>query len=186
MYSLYFYKAGQWDTDKIMSAYSAMPKSRKQRVDQITTNQVYKEFLIVEYQILKTVLNISATQDFSYTSLGKPFILGKPNFSISHSQDFLVIAVSNNDIGVDVQKVEKYNPSLAKKVLSLSELKLVENSKNKAYQFAKLWTKKEAKTKLLGGSVFDDTKNILNDSQNYKFWVSRKNGFVITICEKDL
>lgn len=186
MYSIYFYKIGQWDADKIMSAYASMPNSRKQRVDQITTNSIYKEFLIVEYQILKNVLNLDNGQDFSYTSLGKPYVSGKQNFSISHSQDFLVIAVSNNAIGIDVQKVNNYNANLAKKVLNEDELKLIESSKNKAYQFAKLWTKKEAKTKLLGGSVFDDTKNILKDEQKYTFDTKRKNGFVITVCEKDL
>ena len=160
-----------------------MPSSRKERVDKVVNNQVYKQFLIVEYAILKKVLGLNIGKDFCYTSLGKPYIDGAKNFSISHCEDILVIAVSNNKIGVDLEKIKEFNPKLAKKVLNDDEFEYICNSKDKNYQFAKLWTKKESFTKVFGKSVFDDTKNILKNAQNFTVVTKRKNGFVVTVCE---
>ena len=134
MYSLLFYKYGNWSSEKILAEYNALPSSRKVRVDSVANNAIYKEFLIVEYAMLKNILSLKLEQDFCYTPLGKPYIDGSKHFNISHCEDFLVIAVSNTEIGVDVEKVKEYNFKLANKVFNVSELAFVEKSKNKAYQ----------------------------------------------------
>lgn len=100
---------------------------------------------------------------FEVKKSGKPFCKNVDiEFSISHSGDFVVCAVSDKPIGIDIQKIVPYNEKIAKRVCSQEELKMIVNSTDKAKEFIKVWTKKEAALKRDEKSIFsDDIKNCL-------------------------
>lgn len=137
----------------------------KQKEQQNACNMLIVEIL-AKVVIKKTFGIDIAQQEFAYTEYGKPYLLNYPNvhFNISHSGEYVACAVSNKPIGVDIQKIEEYDPDVAKRVCNETELKQIEVSLDKASEFTKLWTQKEAVLKMHGtGIVGGDLKNCLNN-----------------------
>ena len=70
---------------------------------------------------------------------GKPY-LDKDYISISHSGEYVVVAISEKEIGVDIQKIE-----YREKVVSLFSEEVKD-----AHMFTRLWALKESYGKYLG------------------------------------
>ena len=72
-------------------------------------------------------------------------------FSLSHSGNFVAVAVSGEPVGVDIEKFDKprFNRSLAEKILTAREKGDISPN-----DLIALWTKKEAVFKLSGGKAF--------------------------------
>ena len=151
----------------------------KQKVKQNADNMLVGEIL-AKVAIKKTFGIDIAKQKLVYTEHGKPYLIDYPDihFNISHSAECVVCAVSNNPVGVDVQKIGEYNFDIAKRVCNEKELVQIENSLDKASEFTKLWTQKEAVLKMYGvGIASGDIKNCL-DGHNIQskriedYWLS--------------
>lgn len=83
---------------------------------------------------------------------GKPYIPTLPFFNISHSFPYVVCAVSNKEVGVDIEKISRMKTALSRKILSSAEYK-----NSQTVSGAKLltllcekWVRKEAYLKMLG------------------------------------
>ena len=84
------------------------------------------------------------------------------NFNVSHAEDFGIIAVSNNAVGVDVEYLNKnfdYSDILSH-VFSSQEIETIINADNKDYTFYKFWTRKEAIVKATGKGISDSFSQI--------------------------
>lgn len=107
--------------------------------------------------------------DLEYNSLvfltedgGKPYVEGDPfYFSLSHSGDYAVCAISDSPVGVDIEK----------------EKELSEKIKGRFAKNTVEWTEKEAKGKLTGNGFFDDTKDDFVFSHH-----KTTDGYIITVC----
>lgn len=98
------------------------------------------------------------------TSNGKPYIQGFPEFSISHKNNYLAIAISNTPIGIDIETEKEVKENIIKKFFSKNDY---ENYKNNKISGIELWCKKEALIKAYGGTVFDKIKYLgENDKDN--------------------
>ena len=111
-----------------------------------------------------------------YNEKRKPFTKANIQFSVSHSNDKLVIAFTlNQPIGVDIEWINPLiNPSdIAHLIFNTSDL-------NKFYQlhheeqrlyFFENWVIKEAALKALGTGFFEDPKNVIysRDSNRVSF-----------------
>ncbi len=151
----------------------------KQKIKQNADNMLIGE--ILAKMVIKKTFGIDISkQNFAYTEYGKPYLSNYPDvhFNISHSEKYVVCAVSDKPVGVDIQKIGAYNSRVVKKVFNEMESTQIENSSDKASEFTKLWTQKEAVLKMLGvGIAQEDIKNCL-DSQNVEsqriddYWLS--------------
>lgn len=180
---IYFDKFDNIDDKKYTLLYSFLPPSRKQKVDK-TKDEQTKKIQIVEYYLIKKHLGLLSQKDFSYNKYGKPYILGEKHFSISHTKTALVIAISDNEIGIDIQEISKPSERLIKKVLNESEMQQVQKSTSPSKEFTKLWTKKESYVKYNGTSIFNKTRDILIAAHNVTFHTIEKNNQIITTCTK--
>lgn len=93
--------------------------------------------------------------DIKYDFYGKPC---KDNvfFSLSHSNNYVVLAVGDSEIGVDIELNRSRNPKLADYVLSdLEKATLKED-----IDFYKMWTAKESLVKYVGFGIDRDLKKI--------------------------
>jgi 4'-phosphopantetheinyl transferase len=89
---------------------------------------------------------------------GKPYIKNNNiNFNISYSEDIVVIAISNNLIGVDIESIE---PSIIDNlsldgILTYREQRLIQNKgpEERSLTFFKIWTAKEAYLKCIGSGI---------------------------------
>lgn len=110
--------------------------------------------------IISDFINISPKEiEFYYDINGKPFIFNNlykgVYFNISHSKEYLFIAISNKkNIGVDIEKIKlNWNYSLLAKSVFSKEDNIIFNSyseDDKMRAFYKAWVQKEAISKALG------------------------------------
>lgn len=87
------------------------------------------------------------TPAFSKGPHGKKYILGEdvPFFSLSHSGDLSACAVSDREVGIDIQMVKDVRPSLAARICLEDEMK---------YPPLDVWSAKEAYVKLTGEGLY--------------------------------
>lgn len=92
---------------------------------------------------------------FDKNQFGKPFLKGYPkfHFNISHSGDYVVCAISNSLIGIDIEKINQIDyEAIAKDFFSSPEyLYITQNDKhNNLKKFYNIWTLKESFIKCCG------------------------------------
>lgn len=152
-------------------------KNINDRKSSVCAEMLAKRAIAEKFSVSPYDVKISAKES------GQPFC---ENFdiclSLSHSGDYAVCAVSDAPVGIDVQKIVPYNPKTAKKVCSQAELDAIEKSADKAAEFIKLWTKKEAVLKMQGTGVVGSMKDCL-DGQ--KTETTRFSDYFVSICGKN-
>ncbi len=99
--------------------------------------------------------SVPLNAQISYGKFGKPYLSDFPlcHFNISHSGQYVVCAVYNAPIGIDIQKVVPYRSDVATKVFGPIELRQIENSSDPSAEFTRLWTRMEARIKALGMGI---------------------------------
>ena len=83
-------------------------------------------------------------------------------FNISHSGGWIMIAVSGNETGIDIEYINKaldYS-EIAKQIYNIDELEFLNTRNYSLCNFYLLWTRKEALLKAIGIGVTDDIANI--------------------------
>ena len=88
-------------------------------------------------------------KDISYTQSQKPYLPNESYFNISHSGEYAVLAVSEHELGVDIEKNGEYKEKLAQRCCTEEELIFLHGSKDKSL-FYKMWTGKESIMKATG------------------------------------
>lgn len=132
---------------------------------------------IIYRSILKFVLAAHTKLDIKnihldYNSNKKPYLASHPSlcFNISHSQDYAVIAVSLNQVGIDIEYMpQNFNfTNLIPDIFIDDEILIIQNAVNKKHAFYTSWTRKEAFVKALGKGIDEDFKYIpcLDGSHN--------------------
>lgn len=131
--------------------------------------EIDKTRFIIYRSVLKFVLAAYTKLDLKnivldYYSNKKPYLASHPKlcFNISHSEDFAVIAISKNEVGIDIEYIsENFDfTNLLSDVFTSNEISSIENADDKKHAFYTLWTRKEAFVKALGKGIDDDFKNI--------------------------
>ena len=84
------------------------------------------------------------------SKLGKPFLdSNKYYFNISHSGEYVIFAVSDDEIGIDIQKMDEINLGISERFFSPYEAKFIKKC-NSFKRFYIIWTIKEAYIKYSG------------------------------------
>ncbi|MEE3428956.1 MAG: 4'-phosphopantetheinyl transferase superfamily protein [Ruminococcus sp.] len=111
-------------------------------------------------------------KDLKLNEYGKPYS-DENFFNISHSGNIVIIAVSDFEVGCDVElKRELEYERLGKIVFHENELKKLSETEDKRSLFFKLWTSKEAFIKCLGEGFHFKTTELdlseLSDKLEYR------------------
>lgn len=90
----------------------------------------------------------------AYTEHKKPFLKEHPelHINISHSGDYAVAAFSDEEVGIDIEKIRNVTPSLMRYTLDEREFASLEDLSGDRLEkaFFKYWTAKESFVKYLG------------------------------------
>ncbi len=86
---------------------------------------------------------------------GKPYLAGKENlfFNLSHSENMVMCAVADKEVGCDVERKTEFDRALASYVMTRQELQQIYGLESEAKQqemFFRLWTLKESYMKATG------------------------------------
>lgn len=184
-------------TDEEYNKYfSFMSPEKQQRVNKFRFVDDKKRTVAGEMLARKAIAEWCSVDEtaivFYKNEHDKPYLKDLScHFNISHSGDFVVCAISENEIGIDIEKIRPIDLKIAKKICTETELKYLfngtpnENDFNPATEdellsrFFKLWTAKEAYGKCKGVGVdFIDTLTL-----EY-FSIELSPGYILTIYEE--
>ena len=154
-----------------------------------------------EYLATRLLLQLLLNKkpEINYLESGKPKLNNSSkNISISHSADFVVVLLSEKNIGIDVENIHRKIEKIATKFLHKDELKVIGKSNNKQVAAVLYWSAKEAIFKCTGqdGIQFNtqiiiepfSIKNegyfvgTLNKKIHYKLWYRFYENNVIVYC----
>lgn len=126
--------------------------------------------------LLKEVLKENNINDYLllYNDFGKPYL--KDNqvfFNLSHTGDFVVCALSNNEVGIDIEKIRPKNDLVIKKCFTESETTYALDDST----FTKVWTLKESYIKYLGTGL---SKNLSTFETIQDGFISSIDGIIFT------
>lgn len=137
------------------------------------SERFYKELdrnrFIIYRSILKFVLASHTKMNvknivLDYHFNKKPYLASHPwlHFNISHSEDFAVIAISLDKVGIDIEYLSKdFNfADLLPDIFVDYEILAIQNAVDKKHAFYTSWTRKEAFVKALGKGIDENFKNI--------------------------
>ena len=106
--------------------------------------------------LLHQELNLMANSKLIINEYGKPSLADESwHFSLSHSGDYVILAVSDTPVGADIEGTTKGTIKIARKafpkkwVLELEKLDSV-SSPDFQKEFSRYWTLYEASVKLMG------------------------------------
>ena len=129
-----------------------LPKKRQQRIHNLKQENSRKQSMGVGL-LLQKVLALSHMEDSQVYvgEHGKPMIDGL-EFSLSHSGDMVICAVSVKPVGCDVEKIRKAPKGVAERYFSCGEQEYLNQFSGEDYDraFFRLWTMKESYVKMTG------------------------------------
>ena len=88
-------------------------------------------------------------EEIQRNATGKPFFLNGPFFNISHSGKYVIMAVANQEVGVDIEEDIEKNMDILLKIFNEAESKMIKEHADFYY----LWCAKESLIKCMGSSV---------------------------------
>ncbi|MCD8153478.1 MAG: hypothetical protein LUF78_02065 [Clostridiales bacterium] len=127
--------------------------------------------------LLQKYLGVARDESLRYNRYGKPRLAaGKPYFSLSHSENRVALAISDCEVGLDVEKIMPFHEAVVKKVYTLGqaeELSALEGEERDA-RYTGIWTENEAVLKLEGGGfeeVWKKGSHILEKESLWNAWI---------------
>lgn len=170
-----------------------LPKIRKEKADRLMFINDKKQsigvYLLLKKALKKHRIDIN-DYEFKYTENGKPYLENCPfNVSLSHSNEYVLVGISKNEIGVDIQEVSDIDENALDYLFSEKDWDFYSKSKRKTDVFYKIWTLKEAFVKMTGEGITKKLSSIQideeylnnqvyfmenNDIENYKIGIASK------------
>lgn len=176
--------------------FDLMSDERKQSVNRMKVEHKKNLRIAADALCRKAVSDFCGIEQskiiIEHTKTGKPYAKDLPvHFNLSHSGDMVVCAVSDCEIGIDIEKIRHTNPRSAGKFATESEKEYI--SKNKK-GFFEIWTLKEAYFKCIGTGLgadikdvsFEITENEIRCSEDgFEFsFIQTNEDYICAVCNK--
>ena len=104
------------------------------------------------------------TEELGKGEHGKPYLKRFPQicFNISHSNGIAVCAISQSEVGIDVERIGTFRSAVARRVLTEKEIEFLETlaEHERGEMFYRFWTLKESYLKLDGSGLARDPREI--------------------------
>ena len=153
--------------EELEEAIAALPEWRREKTLRFKHEQGRKEcafsYLLL-CQALREVYGITEQPQFSIGEHGKPSLVLETSgihFNLSHCKSAIACVVAPFAVGVDIERIGRYDEALARHVLNDQEFAAVQQASDPQLAFTRYWTRKEAVVKLTGRGIDDDLKNLL-------------------------
>ena len=176
--------------EELEEAIAALPEWRREKTLRFKHEQGRKEcafsYLLL-CQALREVYGITEQPQFSIGEHGKPSLVLETSdihFNLSHCKSAIACVVAPFAVGVDIERIGRYDEALARHVLNDQEFAAVQQASDPQLAFTRYWTQKEAVVKLTGRGIDDDLKNILLKYKDVALRTeeSPDKGYVLTVA----
>ncbi len=173
MIKLYFYKLNQFLSDFINEPRNIKSKAISKKVYELLDTKLY-EHIGQSLNILKT-------------DRGKPYLENSSlHISISHSDNAVLFAISDNEIGVDTEAPRHFSDHASIRLFSIKECDYIAHGKEDI-RATTLWTMREAICKAAGEGFSDwffgcelveDCENTLDSYSHKELSLNLKSIFI--------
>ena len=124
---------------------------------------------------------------------GKPRAQNGVCFNLSHSGDWVLLAVSDREVGCDIEAVRQTDAlRMGRVVYTDQEMALLRRSPDRLQTFFSLWTKKEALLKCMGSGFSRPAKTVdvcdscfCEDGHVYRIQTKSFADYVLSVCVRD-
>ena len=167
------------------SLLETMPEWRKEKIRRLKLTDDKRRSLGVGV-LLNEAMEGLENPGWAETDNGKPYVRNLPDFhfSLSHSGDYVMCVTDDKPCGCDVEKIEKVNKRVAKRVLSEAEYEKFVSTGDEIL-FFEFWTGKEAVIKAFDLGATVPLKEIDTLSEKYAGLLETKrteDGYVYSVC----
>ncbi len=126
---------------------------------------------------------------FDKTIYGKPYLVDFPDFhyNISHTRHAIVVGLSDKPIGVDFEKIELVDLSVANRFFCKEELNYIFADKELSHnRFYEVWTKKEAYIKWNGRGLSFPLRSfdVTDEKIASMLFSTEVNNYIVSMCSK--
>lgn len=131
---------------------SFIQKKYSERYEKAISFRDHDDFLrcIAGYLLIDNNIGPFNESDVHYDN-GKPYITNFPYFNIAHSKDFVVLAMSDNEVGIDIEYIEEKKIKSARAISKGEELRYI--NEDPINRFHLTWVKKESILKCTGEGI---------------------------------
>ncbi len=161
MYNLFYYNIEKMSDEIYYSELKKLPRLRREEIERkkdINDRKLSLAGDIIAKKYIGRLYNVQEEKIiFARGEHGKPYVLNIPtHFSISHSGNFTVVAISNEPIGIDCEVIRDFSAIVAHKTFNTCERNYVagntaDRKKSEMEKaFYEIWTAKEAYLKYTG------------------------------------
>lgn len=179
-------------------SYQRLSEERKGKVDNF---KFLKDKKLSEgaYLLLKKLLDEEdiASPIFRTGKYGKAYVANFENvyFNISHSGNFVACAISDGEVGVDIEYSDPaIDLNIAKQYFFNTEYENIMKSENSSEEFFRYWVLKESYMKYTGLGfnigldefeiMINDEIKLKNDKNDLKFNLFDIDDYKLAICSK--
>ena len=169
---------------------------RKEKLARITAPKAYALSLGAELLLMAALQELNGPMpplEVICGEGGKPALQDGPEFSLSHSGERVLCALSDEAVGADLQQLRPCNPALARRFFTGAEEAWLEEQRERDQAFSLLWSLKESYVKFLGsgiagGHLDSFTVRVLPDGRaridggSVKLWYAVCGGYVMAVC----
>ena len=139
-------------------AFSLLSDGRKKKMALYKNSEARKQILVSELLLRKALADKKLDYDdliYEYNEYGKPSLSNINGFffNISHSGDYVLLGASNNEIGVDIERIKKFNPRIAQRFFRKEEYEYImapQDEEERKRLFFLYWVIKESYIKYSG------------------------------------
>lgn len=161
MTDIYILKIVQFPKDRTYEDINLISSDRKRKIQKYKFIEDSYRSMIAELLVRYSVINRLGYKNdeliFCTSEYGKPYLKNQNtkaiHFNFSHSGEYVVCAIDNEECGIDVEDIKNYSMEIANNAFhedEVTKLHQYDDNKEAAKYFTFLWTMKEAYLKALG------------------------------------
>lgn len=140
---------------------------KRERINRYRIKSTAQQSLISDVLVRSVIhrkLHLDNTEIcFGKNQYGKPFLIGNEDFhfNVSHSNEWVVCAVSDVPVGIDVEKIKPTDYGISERFFSEEEHNYIirKEGQQKLDSFYDLWTLKESYIKAIGKGLHMSLKD---------------------------
>ena len=117
---------------------------------------------------------------------GKPYLADVPGvfFNISHCLEGCICALSDSEVGADIQHPVRLRNNVIKRVCTQQETELINSSADPELTFRGIWCMKEAYLKMLGTGIAADMKTADTSAEGFPGAYLHFDRYSLAACEQ--
>lgn len=162
--------------------------SDERREEALKYKHLFGQFACLKsYVMLRELLEskgLSHPFVFAYNEHGKPYLKDHPeiHFNLSHCKNGILVAVSEEPVGVDIESYRQVSDSLIRYTMNEEEQQIIAESDDPIRTFTEYWTKKEAVFKLRGTGITHDLHELLCGDEQVETFVNPEKQYAYSIA----